>query len=151
MEKLECTIVYRSIPFSDYSGSPPNPTLTFTAILWASVMTDFRTTEGSITIHFKDAKKEHSCRFIVILSMFCLNAISRRTEVKCEGINLVVAEAIQVQRGHIPHASVRLWYMRCFYAVTYSQYCAVSVLTVHALYYEWCMCVCVHACVHISC
>ena len=35
MEKLECTIVYHTIPFSDYSGSPMNPTLTFTAILWA--------------------------------------------------------------------------------------------------------------------
>ena len=37
MENLECTIVYRSMPSSDKSDSPPNATLTFTAIIWASV------------------------------------------------------------------------------------------------------------------
>ena len=40
MEKLEYTIVYQSMPFSDHSGSPLNPTFTFTAILWASVTTE---------------------------------------------------------------------------------------------------------------
>ena len=45
MEKLECMIVYQSIPYSGYSGSRLNPTLTFSAILWASVTTEFLNNE----------------------------------------------------------------------------------------------------------
>ena len=39
------------------------------------------------------------CRFFLIPSTPCLDAISRRKEVKCEGKNLVAAENILVLRG----------------------------------------------------
>ena len=45
-------------------------------------------------------------RFPLMPSTFCLNAISRKKEVKSKGINLVVAEAIVVICGHIPHTSL---------------------------------------------
>ena len=44
--------------------------------------------------------------FPLIPSTFCLNVISRKKEVKSKGINLVVAEAIVVICGHIPHTSL---------------------------------------------
>ena len=53
MEKLECTIVYWSMPSSGKSDSSPIATPTFTAILWAPVMTGFSTTEGSTSTYVR--------------------------------------------------------------------------------------------------
>ena len=44
--------------------------------------------------------------FLLIPSTPCLNPIWRKKEVKSKGINLVVAEAIVVIHGHIPHTYV---------------------------------------------
>ena len=45
-------------------------------------------------------------RFPWIPSTPCLNAISRKKEVKFEGKKVVAAEAIVVICGHIPHTSL---------------------------------------------
>ena len=51
-------------------------------------------------------RKVQGCQLPLTPSTLCLDTISRRKEVKSEGTNSAVAEAILVLRGHIPHALV---------------------------------------------
>ena len=99
MEKLEYTIVYWSLVASQALHRRPHRHLL--QLYGPQLQRNFSQWKV-VQVQLKNAKKRQG--FTLILSMYSLNSILWRTEVKYEARNLVFTEALWVKHRHILHA-----------------------------------------------